>query len=100
ARVPLRIGEDRGFGYVTRGACPGVGDAFGATELTARWAPVVRFCREADAAKYRVVMRHELGHALALRRDHLSGDHVMAAPRFGSEELTSADVEYLAAVIH
>ena len=91
ARVPIRIGENVGTGFVTEiEVCPSPSVA-GFTDISA----VVYLCKDRAHLDHKTI-RHELGHALSGRGDHLNVDSVMHKyVEHQPNELMSVDEDYV-----
>lgn len=102
ATLPIRIGENRGTGYVTRGDCDGKA-TWGATrQSTERHGTVIYFCPlfplervQADPDLARRVITHELGHALTGTDIHLSAGNIMATISVAGPGVSAVDAEFL-----
>ena len=70
-------------------------DSWADTHLTLTKAPRIRICDpSATPSKLTYYVRHELGHALAARDDHLTSEAVMSG-KVAGEMLTPEDVAYV-----
>lgn len=90
--VSVSVGEDRGGGYVTH-ANDCTRPTIGKTTASPLHAPIVKFCDNAPIDLVRLIAKHEIGHALSGRGDHVSGENVMSETG-SSLELSALDIEW------
>jgi len=77
---------------------PSCAGRYGYTYLSIAQPPAIRLCpREKPLPPERLngVIRHELGHALAARGDHLADGNTMQSAGSKSRRITDADVRYV-----
>ncbi len=92
ARIPIRIGQDAGTGFVTEEHCDLPADHYGWNDQGAN---VIYLCKNITAFDSQVI-RHELGHAMSIRSDHLNDTSaVMNNGECGVSAITEADANYL-----